>query len=676
MRKLFLSNLALNNIKNNYRFFIPSILTTCGLVAFFYIVLTLKLDKDIANASQTIPIFMTLGVIVIAILSIVISLYFDSFIMKQRKSEFGLYNVLGLERKHVIKISVLESLYSLIISLFLGLIIGIIFYKISSLFICNILNRDIVKGFNYLSNNSIIYTFLFFIILGAFRCFVNFISIKKMSIVDLLKSKSFGEREPKSKILLVIIGIICLLLGYYMALSVDNPVSAVRLFFIAVPLVIIGTYLLFIFGSIWFIKKLKEKEKFYYKKNRMVSISTLLFRMKQNGIGLSSISILSLCIIIILSSTISLYAGAEDILNKNYKDDVYISASYISKEDEQIFLTEEEILSTIDNTINKLDLEYKTKNYGKYFETTFIYKKNNLLLDDLDKFSNHSNLSAFYFTTLEEFNKLTNQNIILNNDEILFSIIKSDKKNIDKTLIIDSEKYEIKDIVSFPMNYKQKNISEYGIVVKDETTFNMLFDLSNSFKRENDSSIIERLSIKFCDRNVFLRNGKNFNQDIEKELKNHIQSKNNYKENINIKIDSYVNSRNNLYDIYGTLLFLGIILDIVGLFAMVLIIYYKQISEGYEDRERFQILQKIGLCKEEIKKTIKSQIVIVFFLPLLVAFIHFIVAFPILTKLLNALNLYNTLLFMLVSVGVFVVYSIVYICIYKGTAKTYFKIVK
>ena len=299
MKTGFFLKLARSNISKNRRFFLPRILSEAGLLCVFYIVFTLRADERILQlrGGQYIEVFMSIGTAVMMLLSVILLFYINSFLMKQRKREFGVYNILGLEKRHICRVLFHETALSSLASVVLGLAMGTLFYKLCSLLICQLLNAEIILGFYFINARSV--------------------TIARMKPVEMLSSANVGEREPKVKWPLLVLGVLALGGGYYISLTTQNPLKALVLFFVAVILVIIGTYFLFVAGSIFVLKALKKNKRFYYNKKHMPAVSGLLYRMKQNAVGLASIAILATGVLVMISTTVSLYAGAEETVKRN-----------------------------------------------------------------------------------------------------------------------------------------------------------------------------------------------------------------------------------------------------------------------------------------------------------------------------------------------------------------------
>lgn len=674
--------IALRNIQKNRRLFIPQILSTSGLMAMVYIIITIILDPNLREirGGGYLPVIMTIGLVVVGILTFVLTLYINSFLMKRRTSEFGLYNVLGLEKRHIGKIIFLEGGISCLVSLVFGSILGIVLYKLSSLFISNLLKINTILGFDYLKIPSLLPTILIFVGLFLFTFIINRIRIARMNPVELLASKHTGEKEPKVKWLLLILGLAALGTGYYLALKAENPLAAMNTFFIAVPLVVVGTYFLFVTGSIAILKMLKKNKSFFYTKKHMISVSGLLYRMKQNAVGLGSITILATCVVVMISTTISLYAGIEDKVHSSFSHDVTASGHYNIplNENETHFRSISFEAEDIENAVNK-SLEKHGTNASymatvQYIDCYMLDKNNSFVPFTGDEYSEEAaKCTEFFVITNQLYKELTGNSLNLGKNEIAkCDLSVTNKRQSAKEFSFNDKTFAIKETIAhFPISLPIASVMDscYGIVVSDSEVYDWFIDYN---KDSAVSSIQNTVLFDVADKNI---NFDELQRTIRTNLSNQVEERH-PDWSFSTACDSSFSLRNELYEVLGGLLFLGIIMSIVFIFATALIIYYKQISEGYEDRDNFQILQKVGLTKKEVRKTIKDQILLVFFLPLVIAAIHCAVAFPILTKLLAILFLASKTLFLLCTLGAFAVFTILYIIIYTITSNTYYKIVK
>ena len=336
MRIGFSFRIAADNIRKNARLYIPRILAEAGLLGCFYILFTLALDRRMSDAvgGSYLPAFMTMGAVVIGLLSLVLILYVNSFLMKRRKSEYGLYNVLGMEKRHIVRVLFAESAIASLASAALGLLFGALFYKLSSLLICRLLRADIVAGFYYLSAPTLILPALIFLAMDGLAFLASAAAIWRLKPVELLAGRHAGEKEPRVKRFLLVLGVITLGAGYYISLTTKSPLQALLLFFGAVLLVIVGTYCLFVTGTVFALKCLRRSRRYYYDKRHMPAVAGLLFRMKQNAVGLASIALLATGVLVMISTTVSLYGGAQDTVEANYPQHLYLSA--YRKDGEQV----------------------------------------------------------------------------------------------------------------------------------------------------------------------------------------------------------------------------------------------------------------------------------------------------------------------------------------------------
>lgn len=641
MKTGFFLKLARSNISKNRRFFIPRILSEAGLLCVFYIVFTLRADERLLEirGGEYIGMFMSIGVAVMTLLSVILLLYINSFLMKQRKREFGVYNILGLEKRHIDRVLFHETAISSLVSVALDLL---------------------TYG-------------------------INCVTIAKLKPVELLSSANVGEREPKVKWLLLVLGVLALGGGYYISVTTESPLKAIALFFVAVILVIIGTYFLFVAGSIFVLKALKKNQKFYYNKKRMPAVSGLLYRMKQNAVGLASIAILATGVLVMISTTVSLYAGQEETLRRNYPQDYYLSARYVEWNQEGDLTFSQEIpLDTLTRVVKqeaeKNGLTVQDIKRQEYLMVTYLYENDTLICKRADRSaSDLKGLSVITYITEDMYRSLGGEPLNLAADEVAVCPMDIRKSGFDRPEItVEEDTYRVKTTVPlFPIQSGMDAAATncYGIVVADESVLEHLYEQQKRAYGDAASDYTQRIAVSFEDRTISGEVGDQLEQDVGDAL-NEEASSWRQEGSLSFTYSTVWDARDSVMGMYGSLLFLGILLGLVCLFATALIVYYKQISEGYEDRTRFQILQKVGMSRWEVRQTINSQVLLVFFLPLVVAGIHLAFAFPILEKLLHVLLLSSTSLFVICSLITFGVFAAVYTLIYTATARTYYKIVR
>ena len=675
--------MAARNIKNNYRFFVPRVLTEAGLQACFYIIYTLARDNRMhtVKGGAYLPFFMGIGVIVIGLLSVILLLYTNSFLMKQRRREFGLYNVLGMEKRHVAKVLFRESAASSLLGVGLGLLLGMLFYKLCSLLICRLLGVPSILGFYYISLETVLPSALGFLLTDLLIYLLNCVTLARMKPVELFASAHTGEKEPKVRWLMLLIGVVCLGLGYYFAVSTHSPLEALLLFFAAVILVVIGTYFLFVTGTTFVLQRLKRRESYYYHKKHMTAVSGLLYRMKQNAVGLASICILATGVLVMVSTTVSLYAGTEETLTNNYPQELYLSAAYETPEGEIKLVPSDALTQIIQDAARKNGVEIQEITRQQYLEVPYAFENGVCITDrDVGSFTNVAN---FDFITAAAYRDLTGQELNLKENEIALCMISVANASIfhGDALSIGGTAYRVaENLALFPLNTSVVTaFDRYGVVVADENVLSAIDRDQREAYGKNCSEFTDKLCVKFADRTAACEAGGGISRDIKDGVLTSIHAQPEMREDaplhLRFLLDTLWEATENIYGMYGSFLFLGILLGLVCLFATALIIYYKQISEGYEDRQRYQIMEKIGMSQQEVKGSIKSQVLLVFFLPLAVAGVHVCFAFPMLTKLLQMLLLSKISLFVLCTVITFLAFLLVYVVIYSLTAKTYYKIV-
>lgn len=658
--------LAFDNIRKNARTYIPYILTCSFATAMFYIMKSLSLNEGIENVQggDTIVPMLSLGTYIIAIFVCIFLFYTNSFLMKNRKKEFGLFNILGMEKRHISKVIGYESLYVAIISLVTGIFAGIILDKLMYMLILKIMSAEIPLGF-YISKNAIISTVILFGILFLL-IFLNSLRMIHLSKpIELLKGGNTGEKEPKAKWLLALMGVISLGAGYYIALTVKNPINALLLFFVAVVLVILGTYLIFTAGSIALLKILKANKKYYYKTNHFISVSGMIYRMKQNAVGLANICILSTMVLVTLSPTVSMIVGVEDIIMQRYPYQLEFNAYSADEEKYQ------GIVDIIDETAKEENIEITEQVVYSSLQFSALYTGGDefFFSDDTSDMSMLDNVYNLNFITAKDYSAYIGKEITLNDDEVIFY---SDRVKYNN----DSFKLfgKIYTITEHTDNYISDGLMSadicptFGIVVKDISILEELQKEQAKIYNDAYSSIVSHCKIDT-----------DGNAEEQIRLYNKIWDKTTpyvQDNDISFYVECREYSRDSAYGLYGGLFFLGMFLSVLFTIAAVLIIYYKQISEGYNDKKQFEIMQKVGMSEHEVKKSIHSQVLTVFFLPLITAGIHTAFSFPIVKKILAMLQLTNVKLFVISNICVFLVFAIIYAAIYLTTAKVYYKIVK
>jgi len=655
MNKFFYLRLAVNNIRKNGQTYIPYVLTCIGTIMMFYNMCFLAVVKDIGyiSDSQSLRIILRFGATVIGIFSVIFLFYTNSFLIKRRKKEFGLFNILGMEKKHIARLMFFETLFIGFISLAAGILAGILLSKLMILLLFKIIAFKVTFGFE-IPISAIVATVALFCGIFLLNLIYNICQVHLSKPIELLKGGNVGEKEPKTKWIMASIGAICLGIGYYIALTTESPLTALNIFFVAVILVMIGTYCLFTAGSIAVLKMLRKNKKYYYKLQHFISVSGMIYRMKQNAVGLANICILSTAVIIVLSTTISLYVGVEEVLRTRYPKDIAVNVDNISDK------LADKLDAAIEDQIAKAGTVKKEAISYRYMSLAAIQNGTSFTAAGPDNYS-YNKLTIVYFIPLAEYNKMENKFLSLSNGEALLYVLKGDVYG--DTVNFKDFKLSIKErLASFKVVELTPTLlyNCYYIVVDD---INTIKQVMNSL----EVNAMDELSYYY---GFDVDGDSNVQINLVKSLRNAIK---------NIGVNGYVDGpeieRESFYSLYGGLFFLGLFLGLLFIMATVLIIYYKQIVEGYNDKERFEIMQKVGMSHSEIKRSIHSQVLTVFFLPLVAAVIHIAFAFKVITKLLLVFYLTNIPLFALCTAITILVFAIFYIIVYLMTARVYYRIV-
>lgn len=641
MNNFIYEKLAVTNLKNNRKTYVPYIFTGVLTVMMFYIIDALSRGGGITQNTLKTCLQYATGVIIV--FAVIFLFYTNSFLIKRRKKEIGVYNILGMGKRHIARMMAVETILTAGISILGGLVFGIIFGKLMYLLLLKILHNSVDMQFS-VNGTAIVQTVILFAGIFLLTYLYNILQIQLVNPVELLHGGNQGEKEPKSRWLLVIVGVAALGNGYWIALTTEAPLEALLKFFVAVVCVIIGTYALFIAGSIVVLKILRKNKAYYYNPKHFTSVSGMIYRMKQNGAGLANICVLSTMVLVMVSTTVSLYAGMEDILDSRFPRDVSIVCNEADTNNEEI------LQRLIKEQCEKAGVKITDRVRYRYGSMNAVLKGNNL-----EKVEQYYPDNHFYYVemiTQEEYNRIEKQNVSLKEQEILTYTTngKCGKKQIN----IAGQNYQVKKELS-EMTSQPKSTAEMY------KTLYIVFANAEQIERIESFSYADKFNLKGDD-------GK------QKETLEQIQNEF-YEKFPDGTMESRMLSRSSFYELYGGLFFIGIYLGSMFIMATVLIIYYKQISEGYDDRERYQIMQKVGMSKKEVKRSIRSQVLSVFFLPLVVAVIHVAVAFKVMTKILGVLNLTNVSLFAVCTIITIAVFAVFYIIVYSITAKEYYRIV-
>lgn len=663
MTKQLFAKLAVRNIRSNKQIYIPYIISSIATVAMFYLMTSLVVNDFIEERSATLTQMFVLGSVVIGIFSFIFIMYTNSFLIKRRKKEIGLYAILGMKKKHVALVLLIESLITSFGSILIGIISG------------QIIGRFVFLGLNYMLNFPVsmeypfsievaLITLVGFTFIFLLALVYNISQVTFSNPIQLVKGKQTGEKEPRSSIVLFLLSLVALGSGYWISLTTEDVLSAINYFFLAVLLVIIGTYLLFTSGSIFILKAMKKNKKFYYRPNAFISVSGMLYRMKQNAVGLANISVLATMVIIAVSTTAAIFIGSQAAMDEQFPYDNEVLLFEANHED----MTNFQELVVTETERRELALEdsvaYRYHSLtGVLEENEFVFKST-LQGDSVD--------TQVFFIPKEDIEKITGTSIELEGKEVV--VLDSENDYTQETIKLGKQVYPVHQI-------KDSNISNK---ITDQVENMLTSIVRTTVVLTNGAEEMESIMKDYEE----LYPDEYFNgfAAVQWETSGNAEEKIAYAEDLTdifYDLEEYSLSyraraiiQEEWYQMNGGLLFIGIFLGGLFTFGAALITYFKQVSEGHDDREKFQIMQKVGLDEKMIQKSTRSQIVWMFFLPLVLAVIHTAFAFPILSKLLLLFGLVDQGLIILSIIGVVLAFSLLYWIIYRVTSRVYFSIVK
>lgn len=661
--------LAWDGISKNKRLYLPYLLTCVGMVMMFYIIKYLSTSPmlDSMRGGSTMRAILGLGIGVMGVFSVIFLFYTQSFLIRRRNAEFGLYNILGMNKRNISLILCWETLFTAAIAIVGGIALGVLFSKLAELVLIRIMGE--AAGFSLrVSLAGVAETASCFAAIFLLILLVSLGRVRLSKPLDLLHSVSVGEKPPKSNWVLAIAGAVLLAAAYYLAVSIKEPIVAVFLFFVAVLMVIVATYLLFITGSVTLCRLLQKKKGYYYRADHFVSVSSMAYRMKRNGAGLASICILSTMVLVMLTSTGCMYFGGTDSLERQYPRDLMLSLHYDTVEsanEDNAKLLRNCIMASSHSKAEDL-LEYRIAGISALW--TEVGKLETDVTPGRDNIGSYGNIRQVYFLPLEDYVRLGGKECQLMPGQVL--IYSTDRAYPCDQLILDGgEPLQVVDtLTDFPVSTEMSNIVTcYYVVVSNWDSY--VSTLADHYNKTGDHVV---QIAQYC--------GFNYSGDafaLEKDILHNFDSSALTDPNdfFGFGLNLLADAKDDFLALNGSLFFLGIILSIVFIAAAVLIIYYKQISEGYEDQSRFAIMQKVGMTDADIRRSINSQVRTVFAAPLLLAGVHLAFAFPLIWRVLQLLGVNNLVLLLLINVICYLAFAVCYAVIYRLTAKSYYSIV-
>lgn len=672
MKNGLYTKLAWTGIQKNRKLYLPYMLTCIGMVMMCYIVSFLKYSPVFGSlpGGDTVQAFLNMGFGVMCVFSLLFLFYTNSFLIRRRKTEFGLYNILGMGKKNLALVLGIETLLIALITLAAGLFCGILFSKLAELGIVKILGGTADFSF-HIDLQSIRDTLLLFVVIYTLLYLNTLRQLHLTNPIELLHSENAGEKPPKGNALVAIFGAVLLIAAYVLAVSIEDPIAAMIWFFVAVIMVILATYLLFISGSVTICRLLQKNKKYYYKTNHFISVSSMRYRMKRNGAGLASICILCTIVLVMVSSTVCLYIGKEDSLRMRYPRNYNLNVSVESLD----MLHGEPVRQSLDALDSICENHgYAPTNVLSYPTAAFagLIQNDRILLEvpeSVNQLMDIENLWQFFIISLEDYNRLMGASETLADDEVMVYTTKDQTYDAPTLTIGTGEPLQVKkQAESFVDNGvdAMQVIASLYIIVPD---FDAAVTAFSEQQTPAELNYIYAFDLSCSDDTQIA-----LQEEMDAAL-SEIETQAGEGSGFNLLLEGVASERSFFYGMYGGLFFLGILLGIVFIFAAVLIIYYKQVSEGYEDQSRFEIMQKVGMTGREIRRSINSQVLTVFFLPLIMAGVHLGFAFPLIRKLLLIFSLTNFKLLILVTVCCYLIFALFYVLVYRATSRAYYSIV-
>ncbi len=673
MKHFFFPKMAWTGIRKNRKLYLPYLLSCIGMIMMFCILHNLSYSPVIRgiNAGNNIQLVLGLGQFVIAFFALLFLFYTNSFLIRRRYKEFGLYNILGMDKRGIARVLFWESLIVAGIGLAGGLFLGVALSKLAELGLLNVIHAEVDYRFTF-SWETVAWTAGVFGIIFALLFVRSLVQVHKAKPLELLRSENTGEKAPRANWVPAVLGVLILGAAYTIAVSIESPVTALVVFFVAVLMVILATYLLFIAGSVALCKLLQKNKGFYYQKKNFVSLSSMVYRMKRNGAGLASICILCTMVLVIIASTSSLYFGANESIRARYPFEIQMKVTLSGLEDFENGRTEElregyRAVLAEHGAEPVREQEYRIASIAAMQQGSDFDPN----AEEYDSVINYDVVRSIWFVSAEDYNAAMGTDIALGENEcmILPQRCRYDESSFNMgelhlAVVGKLEKY-------IPVSETSAMITPtLMLVVPDYETLRPLLTFTFGEKHT---------------RSLELAHYYGFDLGLDEEttnaafgdLRNYLAGQDCWgrDDGADWFIDGREMNRSDFYTTYGGLFFLGIILSIVFVFAAAMILYYKQVSEGYEDQARYAIMRKVGMTKKDIRQSINTQVLTVFFAPLLMAGVHLAFAFPLIWKLLQLFSLFNLRFVILVTAIAFVAFGAVYAVIYKLTARAYYSIV-
>lgn len=666
----FYLKMAADNIKKNGKVYLPFLISCIFTVMMSYIMRALSLNSGLSEipGGRNMQTILSMGYVVVSLFSAIFLFYTNSFLMKRRKREFGVYNILGMEKKHITKVIFYETLYIAAVSILVGNLTGVVLNKVFVLIIRRMMDAPAALGAE-LSPAAMAWSVNLFGIIFLLILFNNIRQVRLSNPIELLKGGNVGEKEPKAKWFIAVLGLLVTGAGYYLAITIQSPLMLIQLVFLAVLLVMLGTYLLFTTGSIATLKILKNNKGYYYRTKHFIPVSGMLYRMKKNAVGLANICVMSVGVILLISITISLYATTDSSIKDLYPSDIRIQVNLNLTGNIRDAGNEakSETFQMLESAADEAQVSLDTNVFYTYLSVMTVPAEEGFTVVDGDNLAMTRGLTQLYFIDQENYNSISGEHVSLNADEVY--IHGTNQEYDGKSLSIMDERFHasvMKEMKEFMGETATAINDGYYIIVNNADILQRLEQQQKAIAGKY-ASVLKTVVMIDLNKGTEKSQLETFGTILKSKLKD---------ANMEVTIfETKASAADKFRAFRAGVLFVGLYLGILFLMATVLIIYYKQISEAYDDKDRYSIMQKVGLNRSEIKKSIRSQILTVFFLPLVSAGVHVAFTFPLMKKLMVLVVLNDVHLFLIYTVASYTLFVIVYAIIYAVTARTYYKIV-
>ena len=667
MKQKLYPRLAWQGITKNRRLYLPFLLTCAGMVMMTYILLSLASAPILKTfpGGDTMPMILGMGSFVMAAFAVLFLFYTNSFLIRRRNREFGLYNILGMGKGNLAKVLAWETVIMALVCIAGGEALGIALGKLFELLLVNIVGGTVQMDFT-VSVPAVAMTALLYLGIFALLFLRSLVTVCRTNAASLLRSEAYGEKPPKANWLLGAAGFVILGAAYFIAVTIEQPLTALAVFFIAVLMVIVGTYLIFISGSVLLCRVLQKNKRYYYQKNHFISVSSMAYRMKRNGAGLASVCILATMVLVMLSSTTCLYFGKEDALRTRYPNDLSVELRFPNGEAGMAEENLDKARSMVESAIKTTGISVRDQFDTRIAWTSGVLSGDTFLRSEERTLTDYERAVDMSLLPLEDYNRMTGQQLTLAPGEAYFCCPRVDytQSELHVGTLCYKIKEQLPDFGGFGPDSANIMTTIYLIVPDFSAAVSALrtqtppFAVISKWMYAFNTDSSDTTQIAFI-----TAMSDAFRQDAQGVVYS------------SYSLESLAFNRDDFVGTYGSLFFLGILLSIVFLGAAVLILYYKQISEGYEDQARFDIMQRVGMTKTDIRKSINSQLLLVFFLPLLFAGLHLGFAFPFIHKILVLFNLTNLRLLIGTTVLTFAIYAAFYLLVYRITSNAYYSIV-